>query len=357
MNKALHLFIMAGGAGTRLWPFGRKDRPKQVLPMPDGKPLLQRAVDRARRIADRGSLRVIAGRSLETPIRRAAPGLKAEEFLPEPEARDTGPCVVLALADLGKRAGPDDLVVFMPADHRFVPEERLAEALKTAAEAAAAGERLWLLGIRPTRAATGFGWLALGDDLGLGRFACEGFVEKPGPDLARTLLEGGKHLWNAGILVARRDLLERELAAKAPDLGKGLREIREWKASGRDWTARFRNLPRRSIDHALLELGPPLGAVAVEVDWKDVGGFEALASLCREEDGGNRRWCLEGGVARISEGGDNFVLVEGKHEVLLHGVDGLVVVHSGGRTLILPKERSEEVRNLAAESVDSEGDR
>jgi mannose-1-phosphate guanylyltransferase len=218
-----------------------------------------------------------------------------------------------------------DIVAVLPADHRVRDEESFREALAAARDAAAAGDRVLTLGVRPTHAETGYGWLEVGETLdaksGLARVAR--FVEKPDRAAAERLLAAGA-LWNGGIFVFRGTTLLAHLENLAPEIACGLAAAAAEPARARDLYAA---LPAISIDYAVMEKLADLATVPLDCGWSDLGSWAALAATLPRDASGNVLW---------SEGGHLAVL----------GVSGLVVVRTADTVLVLPRERAQDVRRL-----------
>lgn len=336
--------VLAGGIGSRFWPASTPERPKQLLPLGGPRPLILDTVERARRLVGLERIRVLAGPELVEPFLRAVPDLTPEHFLLEPLARSTAPVLVRAAAEI-EAAEPGAIMISLHADHAIAPFEAFRETIDRAASAAARRGSLVCIGIEPTRPETGYGYILTGEERDPGVHAVDRFVEKPDAETARRYATDGRHLWNTGIFVWRaRDLLAaarrwtRELDAAFPRLEAG------------DVDGFFRAAEPVSVDVGVLERAEGVEVARAGFAWDDVGTWAALGRTRERDAAGNAMV----GEARVVDGADNVVWAEGGR-VVLFGVHDLVVVRSGGETLVTTRERAPELKRLL-ESLGPEED-
>jgi mannose-1-phosphate guanylyltransferase len=339
-----HAVILAGGAGTRLWPASRRSRPKQFLALGGDETLLAATVRRARGAAT-GDVVVVTAADQVDLVRAGAPGVS---IVAEPVARNTAAALGLAAVHLLAR-DPDAVIGAMPADHHIADEAGWARVVERAFAVAERGDATCTIGIVPTRADTGFGYLELGAsreaELGVpGVRAVARFVEKPDAETAAGYLAGGRHLWNAGMFFVRaRRLLDdigRFLPATAAGLDVVAAALKEGPAAAAAEAARiYPGLPAVSIDHGVMEKASPVLTVPGDFGWSDIGSWAALAELRTSADGGNT--VIGDGV--IVDGEGNLVVAE-DGVIAVVGCSDLVVVRSGDAVLVIPRARSQDVR-------------
>ncbi|MFA5506186.1 MAG: sugar phosphate nucleotidyltransferase [Vulcanimicrobiota bacterium] len=337
--------IMAGGAGTRFWPLSTEERPKQFLALTGDRTLLQMSYDRVVELAGPKKIFVLTSEAYVDLVREQLPELPARNIVGEPCRRDTAAAVALASLLVENRF-PGETMVVLTADHVIEPIEDFHLALREAADGCGEG-RLYTLGIKPTFAATQFGYLEMGEELEVGdlpHFQLSRFKEKPDAQTAESFLEAGNFYWNSGMFVWRTEDILAEFQTHLPRHLELLQPVIE-KLGSQDFKQAFAQLEPISVDFAILEKAGNIGAVIPRIEWDDVGGWLATQRYLPTDDHGN---ALRGPV--LCEGGkNNTVFVEDKtEEVLLLGVKDLVVVRSGGRTLVAHKDSLDELKPALA---------
>jgi mannose-1-phosphate guanylyltransferase len=351
----LHAVILAGGAGERFWPASRVARPKPLLRLDGRRSLLGATLARARQAAGPGCVWLVCGREHAAAMRREA-RLPASRVLVEPARRNTAMAVGLAAARI-EALDPEAVLAVLPADHRIDDPAVLVAALRRAARAARASGALVTLGVRPTRADTGYGYIRIGKAVGSGQRGLHRvarFVEKPTAERARRFLRSGGYLWNAGIFVWTARAILEEIDAHAPELGAALAPLRRAagrrsprgsRFSPRALAAAYRRAPSFSIDYAVLERSRRVWCLPVACGWSDVGTWERLAEA------------LGAGPGRSAVIGEDVVLCDAPgnlvwsadRPVALLGVEGLAVVDAGDALLVARLDRSDELRRVVKE--------
>jgi mannose-1-phosphate guanylyltransferase len=336
--------IMAGGSGTRFWPLSRAARPKQFLPLGStGESLLAATVRRLERLVPAERILVVVAESLVEETRRLVPQVSAAHVLAEPVGRNTAPCVGWA-ASVVAREDPEAVLGVFPADHHISDEAAFAE---TAARAigAAAGGALVTIGIRPTRPETGYGYIEIGEEIGRGVHRARRFVEKPDAARAAEFLADGRFLWNSGMFFFRADAVLREIAAQLPELAAGLARFDAAAARSAERAevkATFADLPSVSIDHGVMERAAEVLVLPGDFGWSDVGGWTTVWELAPHDERGN---AFFGEVTAI-DASNCYVRAPAGKLVAVVGLDDVVVVDTEDALLVLPKSRSQDVREI-----------
>lgn len=331
-RRELHVVLLAGGRGTRFWPWSREARPKQFLPLAGGTSLLRATWRRARRVAPAGRIWVVAPRRLAAAVRRELPELRPDRLVLEPSPRDTCPAIALACATV-ERAAPGATVAVFPTDHVIPDARAFVAAVRVAARTAASGA-LVCLGIRPDRPATGFGYLRCASLPRRGRAVpVERFVEKPDLARARRFLASGRYLWNGGMFVWRADAFLAAVELHAPATRRALDAHLGGRRDAWDGTE------ARSVDYAVMEKARDVKVVALDAGWDDVGSWEAAAR--QRGATGNRR-------AILLDAPGSLVFSEGR-VVALVGVRDLIVVETPDALLVAARDRAEDVKRVVAE--------
>ncbi len=343
----LHAVIMAGGSGTRFWPASRRDRPKQLLDLVCGAPLLRLTFERLTGLVPAERVWVITNRTTAQACRRVLPEVPGANILAEPAGRNTAACVGLAAHAVG--AGDDDAVcLVLPADHLIGDDERFRSAMAAGTEAVTRDGGLLAFGIQPTRPETGYGYLEIGEvETQIGRWPIcrlRAFVEKPDLERARGYVESGRYLWNAGIFAWRAHDLLSEMERQLPDLAAGLVRIGT-ALSGPDAAAVldevYPSLPATSVDFGIMEGAERSWVVPVDFPWSDVGSWPALADELPTDSRGNS---TRGRTEAIDAAGN--VLVSTGPVLAVVGVDDLVVVATHDAVLVIPKDQAQRVKDV-----------
>ncbi len=353
----IHPVLLCGGSGTRLWPLSRKSYPKQFATLTGAESLFQAS---NRRVAGPGfgPPMVVTGADFRFIVMEqlAAIEMAPSAILIEPAARNTAPAIAAAALALDARA-PGALMLVLPSDHVIPDAARFRAAVAAAAPTAQAG-RIVTFGIRPDRAETGYGWLALGappDFTAAAPQDLRGFVEKPDAGRAQAMLEGGQHLWNAGIFLFTTTAILDAFARHAPAM---LAQVRDAHARAEQDLGFIRLAPAPwegiegiSIDYAVMEKTEDLAVLPYGGAWSDLGDWQAVW----REGGADEAGTLTHGPATAIGCRDTLLRAESPDQQLVGlGLNGLVVVAMPDAVLVADKSRAQDVR-LAVEALKAAG--
>jgi mannose-1-phosphate guanylyltransferase len=360
MADDFYAMIMAGGGGTRLWPLSRRAKPKQQLQLIGERSLFQRTVDRLLPIMAAEHIIVATIAEQVDALQAQAPMLPSSSFLIEPEPKGTASIVGLGAAVLQSRHG-DVIMACLPADHYIEDEDRFRECLLAAHKLAGDGN-LVTLGITPTYAATGYGYIHFGERIGKKRgfetFVVRSFTEKPSSGRAERYIAEGGYAWNSGMFIWRTDSILEEIARQMPALHEGAVQIVRSMGGAEEKTTMqevWRSLRNQTIDYGIMEGARKVAMVAAdELGWCDIGGWSGLTDVMKEDE--NRNLILaDHAIVIDSEGSLLFQEAAGQDRlVALLGVSDLIVVDTGDAVLVCPRERAEEVRRIV-ETLKNEG--
>ncbi|MGI8402786.1 MAG: mannose-1-phosphate guanylyltransferase [Gemmatimonadaceae bacterium] len=326
--------VLAGGIGSRFWPLSTPERPKQLLPLVTDKPLLRDTVDRLRPIVDPAHTLILTNSSLTKSIRTLLDELPRENILEEPRPAGTAAALTWAAISISRREGRDATMICVHADWAIGDDERFREALLRAEEVAVRMQSLVTVGVVPTRADPGFGYIQPTDGKEWSRV--KRFVEKPDRARAEKMRNDG-FLWNSGIFVWRvGDFLD-EVAMHASELAVALGQADNGTA------AQFFGsvvIPV-SVDVGVLERSDKVMVVPGDFGWDDIGTWAALSRVRNGDDAGN----VATGDAHLLDSSNNVVHCD-SGQVVMYGVNDLVVVVKQGLTLVTTTDKASDLKRL-----------
>ena len=328
------LVVLAGGVGSRFWPLSTPDRPKQLLPLVTDQPLLVDAVDRLTPLTDASRMMILTNASLVESVAKLLPQVPRENLVAEPRAGGTGAALAWAAQQIAMRAGRDAVMISVHADWAVTEPDEFRRVLSAAADAARRYQSLVTVGVVPSRADPGFGYIQPDSDVEPGVQRVARFVEKPDRERAEQMRRDG-FLWNSGIFVWRvGDFLD-ELRAHTPEIAPALA------AHSNDIGAFFSAVRPISVDVGVLERSERVLVIAGDFGWDDVGTWGALGRVRPRDASGNT---LSGPAYAVAS--TNSVVHSEDDTVVLYGVSDLVVVVRDGLVLVTTVERSSDLKTL-----------
>ncbi len=348
--------ILAGGSGTRFWPLSRRTRPKQLLKLLGPRSLLEQTVERLRGVVPPARVYVLTNQAVRAQVRRALPGVPARQVIAEPAGRNTAPSVGLAAHEVLRR-DPEGILVVLPSDHLIAKPQTFRRALGAACRWAAVEGRSVVLGLKPTRPETGYGYVRRGVRAGTAGgqaiYAVERFEEKPRAAVARRYVRSGRYLWNGGMFIWRASTVVRHLERFQPRMAEMLERI--VRAGGARNARAFRRLYPRlekiSVDYALMEKIPGVYVLPVDVGWSDVGSWTVAYELGRKNTQGNVA------PARSLALDARRLLIHSPHKfVVAVGVEDLVIVETADALLVCARGSAQQV-GKAVEELARRGER
>ena len=351
MSASLYVLILAGGSGERFWPLSRRSRPKQLLSLFSKSTLHEDTLARLDGLVPRDHVLILTNRDQEKAVRELIPDLPAENIVAEPAKRDTAAAIALAAAWIALR-DPAATMIVLPADHLIKDRVAFQTTLRTAVAAAEQTGEIVTIGIRPTWACPGFGYIEQGNAVAIHGsatpvFEVKRFREKPSPELAEQFFKQGHFRWNAGMFIWPLATLMSALQKHAPELAEFVAHIRDTKNLDDALAEKFPHLPKISVDYAIMEKAERVLVVEAGFDWDDVGSWTAVAKYLARDTHGN----ISNNVSLTTTlNAENNLVFTARpaQRIALMGVSDLIVVQTENALLVCHRDEAEKIKNLIA---------
>ena len=357
--------IMAGGIGSRFWPFSRAEKPKQFLDFfGTGRSLLQMTVDRFRPIIPIENVLIVTNVAYKDLILEQIPDLKDEQILCEPARRNTAPCIAYAVAAIKSRVKSQESraksvnIVVAASDHLILEEEKFRQTILKAFEFTGKNEAICTLGMQPTRPETGYGYIQYLnkpiEDCRLkiensGIFPVKEFKEKPDLETAKGYLASGEYLWNSGIFVWSLETIDAAIKRHLPEVaaifekGEGLIGTKDERAFIEEY---FPQCPNISVDYGILEKADNVFVLPSSFGWSDLGTWGSLYELSEKDANGNVSLHSE---ALFYEAKGNVVTLESGKLAVVQGVDDMIIAEQKGVLLVCKKADEQRIKQFVAD--------
>ncbi len=351
MASKLFVMILAGGSSGRFWPLSRKVRPKHLLPLFPDTALLAQTLARMDGLVPRDNILILTNREQEKAVREIACNLPKKNIIAEPEKRDTAAAIALGIGWISLR-DPTATMIVLPADHLIRDTAGFQKTMRVAAAAAEQTGELVAIGIKPTWACPGYGYIETGKreaDLGEADdpaiYEVVRFREKPNTELAESFFKQGHFRWNAGIFIWRLNSILSSFERHAPEFASFVTMIHKTKDLPGILAEKFGHLPKISIDYAVMEKAARVLTVEAAFDWDDIGSWTAVAKYLTQDPQGN---AANTPLTAINSN-NNIVFSKEKKHVALLGVRNLIVVQTEDAILICNRNEAEKVKKLAGQ--------
>ncbi len=349
MAQAIYTLILAGGSGERFWPLSRRTRPKQLLKLVSEKTLLEETVARLEGLVPQERILILTNIEQVTAVRTLLPDFPADNIVAEPAKRDTAAAVALGAAWVAARDHMATMVV-LPADHVIKDTAAFQATVRTAAAAAEEMGALVTIGLKPTWACPGFGYIEAGELVKLRTAPKQTsevrrvvrFREKPNPELAETFIRQGNFRWNAGMFVWSVPTVLSEFNRHAPELASFISQASSKERFEKTLAEKFAALPKISFDYAIMEHADRVLVVEAAFDWDDVGGWQAVASYFEKDAQEN---AANSEITAV-DSTNNIVFDQDGTKVALLGVHNLIIVRTGDALLVCHRHQAEKIKEL-----------
>ncbi|MVM40067.1 NTP transferase domain-containing protein [Spirosoma sp. HMF3257] len=349
-----YVIIMAGGVGTRFWPFSRTSYPKQFHDvLGTGRTLLQQTADRFDGICPPENIYIVTSSLYKDLCQQQLPQLSDDQVLCEPIARNTAPCVAYACYKIAQQ-DPEANIVVAPADHIILKEEEFKHTIQKALDATKADDILVTLGIQPSRPDTGYGYIQYIPEVSEGiknqrPLRVKTFTEKPHLELAKQFVESGEFVWNAGIFVWNAQTIIKAFETYLPEVAEIFEEGKDAYYTEREsaFVDRAYSLTKSiSIDNGIMEKAANVYVVLSDFGWSDLGTWKSLYEVSDKNDDFN---VIDGHILLYDT--KNCIIKTPKDRlVVVNGLDGFIVAEYDNVLMICRKEEEQKVKNFVADA-------
>ena len=348
MSNQIYALILAGGSGERFWPLSRRALPKQLLRLVSDKALVENAVARVIDWIPPEHILILTNIDQEKAVRNQLKNIPPENIVAEPAKRDTAAAMALGTGWVALRDHAATMIV-LPADHVITDEKAFKESMLLAVEAAEETGSLVTIGIKPTWACPGFGYIEQGAPVKLRSGTSKDLVrkvvrfrEKPNVDLAESFIRKGNFRWNAGMFVWSVPTVLSEFNRHTPELANFISQLRAPDKFDKVLKEQFEKLPRVSFDYAIMEKAGRVLVVEAGFDWDDVGSWTAVAKYLANDEHGN----ASHGDVTVVDSTNNIVFDDTETNIALLGVHNLVVVRTKDAVLVCHRHQVERIKDL-----------
>lgn len=348
MNDHPYFVIMAGGIGSRFWPYSKNSKPKQFLDvLGTGRSLLQMTYDRFREVASPNQFFVVTHEAYVELVQEQLPELAIHQILSEPLRKNTAACIAFAAYKISS-FDPDATLVVAPADHLILQEGRFLQTILTAISEAQAPHRLLTIGIKPNRPETGYGYIQyLESEQECNSFKVKTFTEKPSAKLAKTFIESGDFVWNSGMFVGKVNSWIEAFQEHLPDLADAFEEGKALygTADEKEFVLRtYTQVKNISIDYGVMEKSNDVHVILGDFGWSDIGSWQSLHEL-RDKDAQNN---VVEANALLFETENCFVKTDSDKLVVVQGLDNYLINESENVLLICKLDAEHKFRDFVA---------
>ncbi|WP_370223709.1 mannose-1-phosphate guanylyltransferase [Cytobacillus sp.] len=329
----MKVVIMAGGKGTRFWPLSVNEKPKQFLRLINEKTMLQQTYNRFREWLPEDKIYIVTTEEY-APLVKAQLEVPEQQLILEPYQRDTGPCVTLTALTFLKE-NDDEVFAAVPSDH-YLPDNDSIYKLFTLAETAASSDlSIVTLGIKPTRAETGYGYIQAHKEINQKVLKVHSFIEKPNKNQAEALLRQENVFWNSGIFIWKPSTIVYYMDKFQPQITKNIAGYLKGNAS------EYANLPKISVDYAIIEKAESKFMIPADIQWDDVGSWTSLERLIKKEDDMN---LLQGNIHVLSS--KNCIIKTEDRKTIVIGAEDLIIASTKDGLLVCHKSFEQEIKGI-----------
>ena len=315
----ISVLIMAGGIGERLWPLSREEKPKQFLTIYDNKSLIEQTIDRAKQITSLENIFIITGNRYKSTFKKYMPDF--QNIIYEPIGRDTTAAIALGVYYIKEKVG-DSIVVIVPADPIIKENKLFIDSIKEAIERTKETKNISIIGIKPTRAETGYGYIKLKDIIKYNSYNVDRFVEKPNLEKAKEYLKDSNYLWNSGMFIWDTDSILKKI----------------------------KTLANKSFDFSIMEKLNDITCIKSNFFWDDLGAFSALYRIYEKDENQN----VTIGDVFVKDSNNNIIISDDDTFMAISGVENLTIVKSKDVLLIYSNNEDNRIKDILKDIKEKE---
>jgi len=355
-NQDNYVVIMAGGVGSRFWPYSRNQRPKQFLDiLGTGRSLLQMTYDRFLNICPVENIYIVSNAAYEEQIKEQLPALKAEQVLLEPARRNTAPCIAYACYKISQR-NANACVVVSPSDHAIFNEQSFFDSINTSIEAANAEDRLLTLGIKPHRPETGYGYIQYIPNAEQPYKKVKTFTEKPNLELAKKFVDSGEFVWNSGIFIWTISSIRKAFEQHMPEMAEIFEDgTSQYYTDKEDEfiNKAYSHCKNISIDYGIMEKASNVYTVLGEFGWSDLGSWNSLHEHFDKDENNN---AIDADVI-LYDTKNSFIKGPEDKLMVVQGLDNYLVAECENVLLICQKDLEKQFREFVKDVKNKKGEK
>lgn len=340
-----YVVIMAGGSGTRFWPFSRVEKPKQFLDVLGiGQSLLQMTFDRFKEITDVSNIYIVTNEKYKDLVTGQLPEMQEDQILLEPFQRNTAPCIAYACYKIGQK-NPDANIVVSPSDHIVFKENVFTNIINQALQLSAGNNNLVTIGVKPNRPETGYGYIQYVEDQHSEIKRVKTFTEKPAKELAMKFIESGDFVWNAGIFVWSVNAIKKAFAEFLPEMDESFNSITKDFYTAKEQVsvdAAYAQCKNISIDYGIMEKAENVYVVLGDFGWSDLGSWGSLNEISDKDENNN----MVKANAILYDTKNCTISGPKKKLIVVSGIDNCLITLHGNAILICDKESDTELKTI-----------
>lgn len=354
-NRNYYAIVMAGGIGSRFWPSSKASRPKQFIDILGvGETLFQTTFKRLSKLIPEEHIFVLTNENYVSQIKEQIPGILEEQIVPEPDMRNTAPCILLGALKIRDK-NPDAQIIVAPSDHWIPDEKKFLKEVEFAFQNSAKHDYLITLGIKPDGPNTGYGYIQFdeADDTRLKRVTR--FTEKPNLKTAKKLIKEGNYLWNAGIFIWSAKYIIENFQKFLPEMFALFEDADKiWNTSEeiQFLKQQYGKAENISIDYGIMEKSDSVYVIPVDFKWSDLGTWTSLQKELESDEDHNTVVNAE----LISEDSENNIIATAKNKlVVVKGLSDFIIVEDNDVLMIVPKSDEQEIKRIRQQVIDNYG--